>query len=37
MVSFSLLLVLGVALHFTKIGALVVRSKVDHDFLIVAC
>ena len=36
MVSFSLLLVLCIALHFSEIGALIVRCEVDHNFLIVA-
>lgn len=36
MVSFSLLLVFGVPLHFSKIGAFIVRSEVDHDLLIIA-
>jgi hypothetical protein len=35
-VAFALPLVLGIALHFSEVGAFVVRSEVDHNLLVVA-
>lgn len=36
MVPFSFFLIFTVALHLSKVGSLIVRSKVDHYFFIVA-
>lgn len=37
MVALPLLLILHVSLHLPEIGALIVRGKVHHDLLVIAC
>lgn len=36
MISPSFLLIFSITLHFSKIGALIMRSKVNHYFLVIA-